>query len=110
MRVVGYGDNVVDRYVNKNRMFPGGNCINFAVYAKRAGAESAYLGAFGEDAEAELIRGALDKLGVSTVFVKLSERTGPCHRWGKAGSTGTGAEPGYLRLVTVRALKRPCKP
>ena len=28
----------------------------------------------------------------------------------KAGSTGTGAEPGYLRLVTVRALKRSCKP
>ena len=70
MRVVGYGDNVVDRYVNKNRMFPGGNCINFAVYAKRAGAESAYLGAFGEDAEAELIRGALDKLGVSTDYCR----------------------------------------
>ena len=59
----------------------------------------------------------LDRMSLSlknqwldTVFVKLSERTGSCHRWGKAGSTGTGAGPGYLRLVTVRALKRPCKP
>lgn len=33
MKVIGYGDNVVDRYVNKKIMFPGGNAVNFAVYA-----------------------------------------------------------------------------
>ena len=56
MKVIGYGDNVVDRYLNKNKMFPGGNCINFAVYAKKIGIDSAYLGTFGDDMEAEIIR------------------------------------------------------
>ena len=46
MKVIGYGDNVVDRYLNKNKMFPGGNCINFSVYAKKIGINSAYLGSF----------------------------------------------------------------
>ena len=49
MKFLGYGDNVVDRYVNKNKYFPGGNAINFAVYAAKLGAESAYLGMFGDD-------------------------------------------------------------
>ena len=34
MKVLGLGDNVVDRYVNKGIMFPGGNAVNFAVYAR----------------------------------------------------------------------------
>ena len=36
MKVIGYGDNVTDRYVTQNMLYPGGNCINFAVYAKKA--------------------------------------------------------------------------
>lgn len=64
MKVIGYGDNVVDRYLNKNKMFPGGNAINFAVYAKQAGLDSAYLGYFGEDKEAEIIKAALKDIGV----------------------------------------------
>jgi hypothetical protein len=36
MRFIGMGDNVVDRYINKEIMFPGGNAVNFAVYAKNA--------------------------------------------------------------------------
>jgi sugar/nucleoside kinase (ribokinase family) len=64
MRFVGIGDNVVDRYVNKKIMFPGGNAVNFAVYASKCGVDSAYLGVFADDAEGQLIRNALIELGV----------------------------------------------
>ncbi len=64
MKFVGMGDNVVDRYVNKNIMFPGGNAVNFALYTKQCGADSAYLGVFADDTEGRLIRGALIESGV----------------------------------------------
>lgn len=64
MKVIGYGDNVTDRYVNQNMMYPGGNCVNFAVYAKKTGIESAYLGYWGADSEAKMIQEALTDLGV----------------------------------------------
>jgi sugar/nucleoside kinase (ribokinase family) len=64
MRFVGMGDNVVDRYVNKKVMFPGGNAVNFAVYAKKCGTDSAYLGVIADDPEGRLIRDSLTELGV----------------------------------------------
>ncbi len=66
MKVIGLGDNVVDRYINEGIYYPGGNAVNFAVYARELGAESAYLGVFGGDEEAEHIRKALTELGVDT--------------------------------------------
>jgi fructoselysine 6-kinase len=36
LRVIGVGDNAVDRYLDMGKMFPGGNTVNFSVYAKRA--------------------------------------------------------------------------
>jgi len=63
-RVIGFGDNVVDRYTNQRVMFPGGNAVNFAVYAKRIGLDAAYLGVFGNDSIAEHIRYALEDLGI----------------------------------------------
>lgn len=64
MKVVGFGDNVVDRYVNKNLYFPGGNAVNFAFYANKNGIETAYLGVFGDDAEADHIKYALTNEGI----------------------------------------------
>ena len=37
MRVIGLGDNVVDMYMHRNVMYPGGNAMNFAVYANLMG-------------------------------------------------------------------------
>lgn len=64
MKVIGFGDNVVDRYVNKKVMFPGGNAVNFAVYARKSGMEAAYLGNFADDAEADHIIASLKDLGI----------------------------------------------
>ena len=53
VKILGFGDNVVDKYEHIKTMFPGGNTVNFAVYGKRAGAErAAYMGIFGNDAPA----------------------------------------------------------
>ena len=35
MKVIGLGDNVVDKYEHLRLMFPGGNALNFAVFAKK---------------------------------------------------------------------------
>ncbi len=34
MKVLGLGDNVVDKYENLGIMYPGGNSLNFAVLQK----------------------------------------------------------------------------
>ena len=64
VRVIGVGDNVVDRYLDLDTMFPGGNAVNFAALARRYGFDSAYLGVVGADPEGDLIKHALRAEGV----------------------------------------------
>ena len=79
--VLGFGDNVVDKYEHIKTMYPGGNCVNFAVYAKMFGAKrSAYMGYFGNDAEAEHVMYALDDIGIETVKFKQLEGENGCAR------------------------------
>ncbi|MEQ2383520.1 hypothetical protein WMO21_14390 [Lachnospiraceae bacterium CLA-AA-H58] len=53
IKVIGIGDNVCDQYYPAKIMYPGGQAMNFSVYAKMLGAQSAYLGVFGKDRVAE---------------------------------------------------------
>lgn len=64
MRIVAIGDNCLDWYVDENRICPGGNALNVAVFSKRLGIDSAYVGQFGDDAGGELMLEALKKEGV----------------------------------------------
>jgi len=59
MRLLAVGDNVVDRYRDLGLMFPGGNALNVAVAARRAGADTAYVGALGTDAAGRAVLEAL---------------------------------------------------
>ena len=78
---LGFGDNVVDKYEHIKTMYPGGNCVNFAVYAKMFGAKrSAYMGYFGNDAEAEHVMYALDDIGIETVKCEQLEGENGCAR------------------------------
>lgn len=78
---LGFGDNVVDKYEHIKTMYPGGNCVNFAVYAKMFGAKrSAYMGYFGNDTEAEHVMYALDDIGIETVKCKQLEGENGCAR------------------------------
>lgn len=64
MKFLGIGDNVADKYVNKEIMYPGGNALNFAAYAKMLGHDSAYLGIFGSDEIATFVKSVLEKMGI----------------------------------------------
>lgn len=68
VKVLGFGDNVVDKYEHLKIMYPGGNAVNFAVYAKKFGAErSAYMGIFGNDAAGEHVISSLQAEGIELV-------------------------------------------
>lgn len=68
VKVLGFGDNVVDKYEHLKIMYPGGNAVNFAVYAKKFGAErSAYMGIFGTDAAGEHVISSLEAEGIELV-------------------------------------------
>lgn len=71
VNALGFGDNVVDRYEHIHTMYPGGNAVNFAVYAKKCGAvRSAYMGIFGNDAAAEHVIASLEDEGVELAKCK----------------------------------------
>ncbi len=73
MKLIGIGDNVVDVYVDQQVYYPGGNCVNVLVNAKRNGAERAeYLGIFGTDEAAKHIQYALDQEGISYPFSRTT--------------------------------------
>lgn len=75
MRLLGVGDNVVDRYAHLGRMFPGGNALNVAVAARRAGAQAAYLGAVGTDAAGAAVLAALRAENVEVDRVRVIQGT-----------------------------------
>lgn len=74
VKVLGYGDNVVDMYENSHIMYPGGNCVNLCVYSKMFGVEqAAYMGYFGNDDNAEFVISVLDEIGVEVIKCKQLE-------------------------------------
>lgn len=64
MRIAGIGDNVIDRYLNKGVMYPGGNAVNVAAHSAMLGADSAYIGVIGDDLGGSIIASSLRSLGV----------------------------------------------
>ncbi|WP_179381323.1 PfkB family carbohydrate kinase [Jannaschia marina] len=72
-RVLGLGDNTVDIYVDHGLQYPGGNSVNFAVYAKRLGVDAAYLGCVGDDALGRIVIDALEDEGVDTSRTRLTQ-------------------------------------
>ncbi|GAB2530270.1 PfkB family carbohydrate kinase [Paramicrobacterium agarici] len=73
MRLLGVGDNVVDRYVNLGREYPGGNAVNVAVFARRLGAESSYMGVLGDDLSGQYVLDSLRREGVGTEHCEVAQ-------------------------------------
>jgi fructoselysine 6-kinase len=71
MRLLGAGDNVVDRYPDLGLLFPGGNAVNVAVAARRGGAEAAYLGVLGDDEAGRVVQEALAAERVEMTRVRI---------------------------------------
>jgi fructoselysine 6-kinase len=72
--VAGVGDNTVDVYVDEGVGYPGGNALNFSVFARRLGVESAYIGVLGSDARGDHVRQALSEEGIAIDLVRRSDR------------------------------------
>ncbi len=73
MKIIGIGDNVIDRYLNLHRIYPGGNAVNVAVHMARQGAQASYLGVLADDPGGMLIRRALREEGVDISRCVLQE-------------------------------------
>lgn len=63
-KIIAIGDNVCDKYLSRQKMYPGGQCVNTCAYARMNGADSAYLGKYGDDEVAECVQNALRDMGI----------------------------------------------
>lgn len=107
--VLGFGDNVVDKYEHIRTMYPGGNTVNFAVYAKMFGAQkSAYMGYFGNDAEAEHVITSLKEENIETVKCKQLIGENGCARatLENGDRVFLGSNEGGIRGETLYVLDR----
>jgi fructoselysine 6-kinase len=73
VKIAAVGDNVVDCYIGQSLMYPGGNCVNVSVFARRFGASSAYVGRVADDPAGRLIASALAEEGVDTTRLRRVE-------------------------------------
>lgn len=64
LKVLGIGDNVVDVYIHRNLMYPGGNTMNFCACARKLGHQAAYIGIFGDDRAARHVMDTARLLGI----------------------------------------------
>ena len=67
------GDNVVDRYLERGVLYPGGNAVNVAVHGRRCGAGAAYIGVVGTDLAGRAVLDALVAEGVDTSMLRIVE-------------------------------------
>ena len=79
LRLIGVGDNVVDCNYTTGIMYPGGNSLNFSVYGRQLGHETAYAGVLGTDIQADMVVHALEDKGVDiSRCVRVQGETGIC--------------------------------
>lgn len=72
MKILGAGDNVVDRYLDAAILYPGGNALNVAVFAARQGASAGYLGVVGDDEAGQHVLRALETERVDTSQTRVA--------------------------------------
>lgn len=63
-RLLGIGDNVIDCNYTTGFAYPGGNCVNFAVFGRQLGNEAAYAGKIAADKWGIVIKNVLTEKGV----------------------------------------------
>lgn len=103
-RMIGIGDNVVDRYLYKNRMYPGGNAVNVPVLAERTGrAFAAYIGCLGTDRAGTHVLESLKKEGIDVSRVRVVEGTNAYANVNLVDSERVfiGGDPGVSQGITL---------
>ncbi len=76
MKVLCIGDNCIDNYVELGKRYPGGNALNFAVYASRyMEIEATYVGVVGTDDNGEYLIDQINENGLETDHIIIEEGT-----------------------------------
>lgn len=73
MKILGAGDNVIDRYKGRGVGYPGGNAVNVAVFASRLGARASYMGVLGDDPSGSHLLRALRAEEIDTSLTLVAE-------------------------------------
>ncbi|MDO5575246.1 MAG: PfkB family carbohydrate kinase [bacterium] len=73
MKVICIGDNNVDCYKREKMIYPGGNCVNVAVYMKQCGWQAAYMGVVGDDQNGKLQKESLEQAGVDASKIRVCD-------------------------------------
>ncbi|MBS4218470.1 fructoselysine 6-kinase [Bacillus sp. FJAT-49711] len=73
MRIITVGDNCMDVYQPRGEAYPGGNPVNVAVFLKRLGARSAYIGWVGSDSYGEVMKNSISEKGVDVSHLSKKE-------------------------------------
>lgn len=71
MKLCAIGDNCIDYYPELGKGYPGGNPVNVAVYFRREGGESSYIGAVGTDDFGKLLVAGLNSKSVDTSHIHI---------------------------------------
>lgn len=107
MKLLGLGDNVMDAYLFRGELYPGGNAANVAVLAKRAGAEkSGYIGVLATDAAGEHFRTVLQTENVDISRLRRGVGRTACN-YITLDDQGDRAFSGNNGQETVQNLYRP---
>ena len=102
MKLLGLGDNVMDAYLFRGELYPGGNAANVAVLAKRAGAEkSGYIGVLATDAAGEHFRTVLQAENVDISRLRRGVQPATTLHWMIKAT-------GLSRAITDRRLCKTC--
>lgn len=99
--LIGVGDNTIDRYLDMNMMFPGGNAVNVPVFFRRYGGLSSYLGWVGDDKRGKLLLNSLNSENVDVSHCKVvSFPTGHADIELRCGDRFfLGSNPGARKLI-----------
>jgi len=99
--LIGVGDNTVDRYIDMNMMYPGGNAVNVTVFFKHMGGEASYLGWLGDDRRGRLVLDPLRAEGVDVSQCRVvAHPTGRCDvELHGRDRHFIGSEPGARKLI-----------
>lgn len=63
-KLLGLGDNVIDCNYTRRVRYPGGNCVNFAVFGRQIGNETAYVGKIANDQWGRMLLKVLQEEGI----------------------------------------------
>ncbi|MBW0448290.1 fructoselysine kinase [bacterium M00.F.Ca.ET.228.01.1.1] len=102
-RIATVGDNTVDVYTTLGMYYPGGNAVNVAVFLKRLGIDSSYVGNIGDDEAGAVLLNALNSeaIDLSRTRVVRGPNAWAAVRHEGSDRTFLGSDPGVCQPLLL---------